>query len=105
MRKHRLYVIRKNVDRHRHILIQFLRDRVLEAGEQLLPWKEITIRCHDFRVDFCTRAYFAGIPIKTLQTWMGHADTTLIMQVYAKLTQEQEETDAEKLRNYLTQTI
>jgi hypothetical protein len=36
---------------------------------------------------------------------MGHADATLIMQVYAKLTQEQEETDAEKLRNYLTQTI
>ena len=78
---------------------------LLEAGEQLPPWKEITIRCHDFRVDFCTRAYFAGIPIKTLQTWMGHADATLIMQVYAKLTQEQEETDAEKLRNYLTQTI
>ncbi len=78
---------------------------LLEAGGQLPPWKEITIRCHDFRVDFCTRAYFAGIPIKTLQTWMGHADATLIMQVYAKLTQEQEETDAEKLRNYLTQTI
>jgi len=78
---------------------------LLEAGGQLPPWKEITIRCHDFRVDFCIRAYFAGIPIKTLQTWMGHADATLIMQVYAKLTQEQEETDAEKLRNYLTQTI
>ena len=27
------------------------------------------------------------------------------MQVYAKLTQEHEETDAEKLRNYQTQTI
>ena len=36
---------------------------------------------------------------------MGHADATLIMQVYAKLTQEQEETDAEKLQNYLTRTI
>ena len=78
---------------------------VLAAGGTLPPWQEITIRCHDFRVDFCTRAYFAGIPIKTLQSWMGHADASLIMQVYAKLTQEQEETDAEKLRSYLTQTI
>ena len=78
---------------------------LLAAGEALPPWQKITIRCHDFRVDFCTRAYFAGIPIKTLQSWMGHADASLIMQVYAKLTQEQAETDAEKMRNYLTQTI
>ena len=28
MRKHRLYVIRKNVDRHRHISIRFYRDAV-----------------------------------------------------------------------------
>ena len=78
---------------------------LLEAGGSLPPWQEITIRCHDFRVDFCTRAYFAGIPVKTLQSWMGHADASLIMQVYAKLTQEQAETDAEKLRDYLSQTI
>ncbi len=78
---------------------------LLEAGKQPPPWKEITIRCHDFRVDFCTRAYFAGIPIKTLQSWMGHADATLIMEVYTKLTQDQEETDAKKLRDYLAQTI
>lgn len=31
-------------------------------GEQLPPWREVKIRCHDFRVDFCTRAYEAEIP-------------------------------------------
>ena len=37
------------------------------------------IRCHDFRVTFCTTCYEAGIKIKTLQAWMGHADATMIM--------------------------
>ena len=78
---------------------------LLAEGKQLPPWRDVTIRCHDFRVDFCTRAYYAGIPIKTLQAWMGHADTSLIMQVYTKLTQEQEESDAEKMRNFLSQSI
>ena len=36
---------------------------------------------------------------------MGHADAGLIMQVYAKLTHEQEESDAEKLRNYLNLSV
>ena len=78
---------------------------MLAEGKQLPPWREITIRCHDFLVDFCTQAYFAGVPIKTLQAWMGHADAVLIMRVYAKLTQEQETSDADKFRTYLAQTI
>lgn len=78
---------------------------MLAEGKQLPPWREITIRCHDFRVDFCTQAYFAGIPIKTLQAWMGHADATLIMKVYAKLTEEQAVPHAEIMRKCLSQTI
>ena len=78
---------------------------LLAEGKMLPPWQNITIRCHDFRVDFCTQAYFAGVPIKTLQAWMGHADAVLIMKVYAKLTQEQETSDADKFRTYLAQTI
>ena len=50
---------------------------ILARGEELKPWQDVMIRCHDFRVDFCTRAYEAGIPIKTLQTWMGHEDATM----------------------------
>lgn len=39
--------------------------------------EKISIRCHDFRVSFCTMCYEAGIPIKTLQSWMGHADAKM----------------------------
>ncbi len=50
--------------------------------------REVKIRCHDVRVDFCTRAYEVEISVKTLQSWMGNEDATMIMEVYAKLTKE-----------------
>ena len=74
----------------------------MTEGGKLPPWRSINIRCHDFRVDFCTRAYYAGVPIKTLQSWMGHADASLILKVYTKLTEEQEKKDAEKFRSFLS---
>lgn len=76
---------------------------LLTAGRSLPPWQEVTIRCHDLRVDFCTRAYQAQIPLKTLQAWMGHADAQMILQVYAKLTQQQEQADAMKLAAFMNQ--
>jgi len=62
---------------------------LIAAGQELPPWREVKIRCHDFRVDFCTRNYENGIPIKTLEYWMGHADAQMIMNIYAKLTEAQ----------------
>ena len=59
-------------------------------GGTLPPWKDVTFRCHDFRVDFCTRAYYAKVPVKTLQSWMGHSSTQMIMEIYAKLSAEEE---------------
>ena len=77
---------------------------MLKAGIPLPPWKEINIRCHDFRVDFCTQAYEAGVPVKTLQKWMGHADATMIMNVYAKITEEKEMADALSMNAYINAT-
>ena len=74
---------------------------MIANGEKLPPWREVKIRCHDFRVEFCTRAYEADIPIKTLQAWMGHTEASLIMDVYAKLTKEKEQADAQKMANYM----
>ena len=45
--------------------------------------------------------YEAGIPIKTLQSWMGHADATMIMAIYAKLSSEKEQFDASKLDEFM----
>lgn len=74
--------------------------QILKEGGEIPPWKDIKIRCHDFRVSFCTMCYEAGIPIKTLQSWMGHADATMIMAIYAKLTAEKEQMDASRLDEY-----
>lgn len=62
---------------------------IMAQGKELPPWRDVSIRCHDFRVDFCTRNYEAGIPIKTLQTWMGHADAqmeALLSRGYSTIT-------------------
>lgn len=74
---------------------------LLAAGGELPPWRDVTIRCHDFRVDFCTRCYYARIPIKTLQSWMGHASAQMIMEIYSKLTKEEEEKDAVRFTEYM----
>lgn len=74
---------------------------LLAEGKPLPPFQEIDIRCHDFRVTFCTTCYNAGIPPKTIQVWMGHADTKLVMDVYTKLTAEKEQADALRLNRFL----
>ena len=73
---------------------------LLREGKPLPPWKDITIRCHDFRVTFCTICYEAGVKLKTLQAWMGHADASMIMEIYAKLTEEREQLDAANLDEF-----
>ena len=78
---------------------------LLAMGKDLLPWRSVNIRCHDFRVDFCTRCYYAGIPLKTLQSWMGHSDVQMITEIYSKLTKEQEACDAIKLAAYMSQSV
>jgi len=58
-------------------------DAVARAG--LRP-----IRFHDLRHTFGTQAAAAGVPLRTLQEWMGHRDyrTTLIYADYAPRTYE-----------------
>ena len=70
---------------------------LLAAGKELPPWQEISIRCHDFRKDFCTRSAECGVSQKALQTWMGHAGPEMIARVYTDLSDEQAGKDAEKL--------
>ncbi len=74
---------------------------LLEKGEPIPPWKSVKIRCHDFRVDFCTQAYYAGIPLKTLQVWMGHEDVTMILNVYTDLDKQQEACNCDRLNDFM----
>src|SRR6185312_512997 len=43
------------------------------------------VRFHDLRHTFGTRCAAAGVPLRTLQAWMGHADikTTMVYTDYA----------------------
>ena len=72
----------------------------LAAEGKLPPWEDVKIRCHDFRVSFCTMCYEANVPMKTLQVWMGHSDVDMIMMVYTKLSAEKIESDASMLNEY-----
>ena len=76
---------------------------LIEAGKELPPWRSVDIKCHDLRVTYCTMCYEAGIPLKTLQSWMGHSDPTIILHVYAKLTSEKDEIDAATANNYINE--
>ena len=75
--------------------------KLIREGKELPPWQAVDITCHDFRVTFCTMCYEAGIPVKTLQAWMGHADASMIMSIYAKLTSEKEQADTAAMNNYM----
>lgn len=50
------------------------------------------VRFHDLRHTFGTRMASAGVPMRTLQEWMGHRDykTTLIYADYAPSAHESE---------------
>jgi integrase len=50
------------------------------------------VRFHDLRHTFGTQAAAAGVPMRTLQEWMGHRDykTTLVYADYAPRTHEQQ---------------
>lgn len=59
-------------------------------GKELPSWRSVDIRPHDLRHSFCTMLYDAGIDLKTAQKWMGHADHSMIMRIYAHLSEEKE---------------
>ncbi|MBR6860935.1 MAG: tyrosine-type recombinase/integrase [Clostridia bacterium] len=75
--------------------------KLIQENKNLPPWQSVDIRCHDFRVTYCTMCYEAGIPIKTLQAWMGHSDPSMIMNIYAKLTSEKEQADAATINEFM----
>lgn len=52
----------------------------------LPPYKEISLRCHDFRHSFCTNLCDAGVDLHVAIQWLGHADEKMILQIYDHVT-------------------
>jgi len=75
---------------------------LIAAGGELPPWTECTIRMHDFRHTFCTFCWEAGIDIKTVMEWMGHADEQMIVKIYAHLTEKKKREGALALGKVVT---
>ena len=62
------------------------RSNLLKRYERALKRAKVrAVRFHDLRHAFGTRMAAAGVPMRTLQEWMGHRDfkTTLIYADYA----------------------
>lgn len=64
--------------------------------------KSVSIRQHDCRHTFATILYDADVDVKTAAKWMGHADETMIMRIYAHLTAKKEENAIKKVENALS---
>lgn len=66
--------------------------------------RNVAIRQHDCRHTFATMLYDADVDIKTAARWMGHEDETMIMRIYAHLTEKKEENAIRRVESMLTST-
>ena len=73
---------------------------ILAAGGQLPPWVAFTVTPYDLRHSFATlcRSMRPPIEMHTVIAWMGHADAKMILSVYDSVTDERDESEAERLR-------
>ena len=78
---------------HPHLGAPLERSRLLKRFKRAVKAAGLRdIRFHDLRHTFGTRMAAAGVPMRTLQEWMGHRDykTTLIYADYAPSAHERE---------------
>ena len=61
-----------------------------QLKKEICPITDLT--AHIFRHNYATMLYYSGISIKKAAALMGHTDTKMIMQVYAHLDDEKEQT-------------
>jgi integrase len=57
--------------------------------------------CHDLRHTFCTLLFQAGVKLKTIQLWLGHADVSTSLNIYTHVTDMQQREDVNAMRGYL----
>lgn len=79
----------------------------LLAAGQLPPWVSFTVTPYDLRHSFATmcRSMRPPIELHTVVQWMGHADATMILQIYDSVTDDRDEMEAARLRESLTTVL
>ena len=70
---------------------KLLRDCDIEDNE---------ITPHYFRHNFISECYDAGIDVKVVQKWVGHSDIKTTLDIYTHLSEEKEESEADKMNEF-----
>lgn len=69
------------------------------AGEKYVQVEPFTP--HDLRYTFATILYDAGVDVKTAAYLLGHADITVTMKIYTKLSEEKKASGIDALTEYM----
>lgn len=72
--------------------------RKQDQSKELPEWKRFTVRPYDLRHSFCTFCRDNDIEMHVLQSWMGHADLSMISKVYDHLNEERIEKEYQKIK-------
>lgn len=78
--------------------------KLLSEGKPLPPWVSFTVTPYDLRHSFATmcRSMHPPIEMHTVIKWMGHSDSTMILQIYDSVTDDRERSEGERLMKSLT---
>lgn len=74
-------------------LFDFKSDYVSRQFKKFCPAHNL----HDLRHTFATRALEAGVPIKVVQTWLGHSEISTTADIYSDVSRELSLSEAAKL--------
>ena len=75
--------------------------QILEEGGTLPPWVSFTVVPYDLRHSFCTMCRDNHVELNTCRQWMGHADAKMILKIYDEVTDNRNESEAERLKEVL----
>lgn len=78
------------------------REVVTKVGNKVNIWKE-DVSAHQFRHEYCTVLFEAGIDEKTAQVIMGHADLSTMRNVYTHLRAKKLADATEQLNSFVAQ--
>lgn len=77
---------------------------ILAAGGTLPPWVEFTVTPYDLRHSFITMCRDLKPPVElhTVIKWAGHSDASMILKIYDSVTDDRDESEAQRLKDALT---
>lgn len=80
---------------------------LIATGKPLPPWVSFDVTPYDLRHSFATmcRSMRPPIEMHTVIKWMGHSDSTMILQIYDSVTDERDWSEGQRLRESLTTVL